>query len=200
MVLPVRQGSCRRWPVAGTSKSPSLSMRGLAARDNGSALIVGHADVRAPAGRCWRKLVTHVVLTVRCANVRKIIAEKLPRTAESREGHVPSRLRRQHTASAALSVPPHLLRDEIWRIVEQARATAMTRHPCRVPLPCQIAESRAESSTHPRPPTLTGSTNTRSRPVRPRLPRHPTPRIGQTGRGLRVDSDKINITNVMCQF
>jgi hypothetical protein len=59
-------------------------MRGLAARDNGSALTVGRADLRKRADRCWRKLVTHSVLTVRRANVPKIIAEKLRRTAESR--------------------------------------------------------------------------------------------------------------------
>ena len=94
-------------------------MRGLAARDNGSALTVGRVDVRAPADRCWRKLVTHAVLTVRCANARKIIAEKMRRTAESRGGHVPPRLRRRHAASAALSGPPHLLRDEIRRIAGQ---------------------------------------------------------------------------------
>ena len=59
-------------------------MRGLAARDYGSALTIGRADVRKPTDRCWRELVTHAVLTVRCANAPKIIAEKLRRTAESR--------------------------------------------------------------------------------------------------------------------
>ncbi len=153
MVVPGRHGLRRCRSVAGTSKNPPLSMRGLAARGDDSALTVGHVHVRAPADRCRRKLVTHVVLTVRCANVRKIIAEKMRRTAEGRGGRVPPPQSGRHTASAALSGPPHLLRDEIWRIVEQARATAMTWHPCRVPLPwhpCrvpllwQIAESRAQ--------------------------------------------------------
>jgi hypothetical protein len=120
-------------------------MRGLAARDNGSALTVGRADVRAPADRCWRKLVTHSVLTVRCANMPKIIAEKMRRAAESRGGHVPPGLRRRH---AALCGPPHLLRDEIRRIAGAARATAMTWHPFRAPLPCQIAESRTEAGRY----------------------------------------------------
>ena len=78
-------------------------MRGLAARDGGNALTVGRADVRKLADRCWRKLVTHAVLTVRCASVRKIIAEKRRRTAESRGGQVLAWLRRRHAASAALS-------------------------------------------------------------------------------------------------
>ena len=153
MVVPGRHGLRRCRSVAGTSKNPPLSMRGLAARGDDSALTVGHVHVRAPADRCRRKLVTHVVLTVRRANVPKIIAEKMRRAAESRGGRVPPPQPGRHTASAALSGPPHLLRDEIWRIVEQARATAMTWHPCRVPLPwhpcrvplpCRIAESRAQ--------------------------------------------------------
>ena len=70
MVLPVRQGLCRRRSAAGTSENLPLSVRGLAARDNGGAMIVGHVDARAPADRCWRKLVTHAALTVRCAIAR----------------------------------------------------------------------------------------------------------------------------------
>ena len=119
IVLPVRHGLRRCRSVAGRSENPPLSMRGLAARDNGRALIVGHVDARASADRCWRKLVTHAVLTVRCAHARKVIAEKMRRTAESRGGHVPPRLRRRHAASAALSGPPHLLRDELRRIAGQ---------------------------------------------------------------------------------
>ena len=107
----------------------------------------GRADVRAPADRCWRKLVTHAALTERRANAPKIIAENTPRTAERRGGHVPPRAGRRHAASAALGGPQHLLRDAIWRIAGQARATAMTWHPFRVPLPCQIAERRAEPLT-----------------------------------------------------
>src|ERR1700744_1235187 len=107
----------------------------------------GRADVRAPADRCWRKLVTHAALTVRRANAPKIIAENTPRTAERRGGHVPPRAGRRHAASAALGGPQHLLRDAIWRIAGQARAIAMTWHPFRVPLPCQIAERRAEPLT-----------------------------------------------------
>ena len=71
MVVPGRHGLRRCRSVAGTSKNPPLSIRGLAACDNGIALIVGHVHVRAPADRCRRKLVTHVVLTVRCANVAR---------------------------------------------------------------------------------------------------------------------------------
>jgi hypothetical protein len=119
MVLPVRQGLRQRRSAAGTSKSPPLPMRGLATRGTGSAFTVGRADVRAPADLCWRRLVTHAVLTVRCANMRKFIAEKKRRAAESRGGHVPPRLRRRHAASAALSGPPHLLRDELLRTAEQ---------------------------------------------------------------------------------
>ena len=98
--------------MAGRSLSPG-------ARDDGSALTVGRAGIRAPADRCWRKLVTHVVLTVRCANAAKTIAENMLRTAERRGGNVPPRLQRRHAASAALSGPPHLLRDAILRITEQ---------------------------------------------------------------------------------
>ena len=126
MVLPVRQGLRRRRSVAGISKNPPLPMlawalapmRGLGARDSGGASTVGRADVRRPADRCWHKLVTHAVLTVRSANAPKIIAEKMQRTAESRGGRVPPglRMRRRHAASAALSGPPHLLRDKLRRI------------------------------------------------------------------------------------
>ena len=60
---------------------------------------------------------------------------------------MPPRAGRRHAASAALGGPQHLFRDAIWRIAGQARATAMTWHPFRVPLPCQIAERRAEPLT-----------------------------------------------------
>ena len=70
MVLPVLQGLRRYRSVAGTSENLLLSMRGLAARDNGSALTVGRAEVRAPADRCWRQLVTHAALTVRCERAK----------------------------------------------------------------------------------------------------------------------------------
>ena len=94
-------------------------MRGLAGRDNRSALTVGRADVRALADLCWRRLITYAVLTVRCANAPKIIAEKMQRTAEGRRGHVLPGLQRRHVDSAALSGPPYLLRDEIRRIAGQ---------------------------------------------------------------------------------
>jgi len=85
---------------------------------------------------CWCKLVTDAVLTVRYENALKIIAEKMRRAAESRGGHVPPGLRGRYAASAALSSPPHLLRDDIRRIAGQARAAAMNWHPFRVPNPC----------------------------------------------------------------
>ncbi len=185
--------------------------RADAGRADAGRADAGRADVRAPADRCWRKLVTHAALTVRRANAPKIIAENtlrrrptiaapastraepnsswrakarhprlalvraakswMPtfvgmtgervrvrpidsfiighrlRTAERRGGHVPPRAGRRHAASAALGGPQQLLRDAIWRIAVQARATAMTWHPFRVPLPCQIAERRAEPLT-----------------------------------------------------
>jgi hypothetical protein len=85
---------------------------------------------------CWCKLVTDAVLTVRYENALKIIAEKMRRAAESRRGHVPPGLRGRYASSAALSSPPHLLRDDIRRIAGQARAAAMNWHPFRVPNPC----------------------------------------------------------------
>ena len=156
MVLPVRQGLRRRRSVAGTSKSPPLPMRGLAACGTGSALTVGRADVRAPADRCWRDLVTHAVLTVRWANVRKIIAEKMRRAAESRGGHVPPRLRRRHAASAALSGPPHLLRDELLRTAGQPVPPRWLGTPAVSHCPAELRKAELRRLTW-RPSTATRS-------------------------------------------
>ena len=49
-------------------------------------------------------------------NPPDFIAEKMRRTAEGRGGRVPPRLRRRHAASAALSGPPHLLRDDLAHV------------------------------------------------------------------------------------
>jgi hypothetical protein len=112
MALPVRQGVRRHRSVARISRNRLFSMRGLAALDNGSTLAVGRANVCQHADRCWRKLVIHAVLTVRCANVAKLNAETMRRTVESRGGRVPPRLWRRHAASAALCGPSHRLHDE----------------------------------------------------------------------------------------